>query len=217
MKKILMALFSVCAVMVMMWGNVKANDEEALADLYANPSEYICYGMYGMGESEFLDKRTINVHEYNPPYYIIAFKSVRHVRLYKNKEYVTKVYTRRYYYNYDTRKMYYETYDKNGNQQWVYVNEKDRTWKGEGDRHDGDISGGELAFYLAYHMHYFGHPVGREYKRYIDEGRSYLGLDKLYNNGDTTIWHYYNHRTNKIEGWKYIHQNGKRDTFVRIL
>lgn len=95
----------------------------------------------------FIDRTSIAVQRYDPPYYIIAVK----VFYAPDGGYgdMMGCHTERFYYNYDITKMYMDK--KAGTNDWIYlyptyhdtVNSENKTV-------------GEAAFYLAYHMKFYG-------------------------------------------------------------
>lgn len=134
-------------------------------DLRNNPN-YIYYGGVSIGVSFFMDKTSINVHQYKPPIYIIAFTNLTcksgapHEGFPENVTYGTK----RYKYNYDTRQMYYEEKKATGETSWEYIDPHKAT---KGYEY-AQLSGGEIAFYLAYNMSFYDEPISFLAKQYIN-------------------------------------------------
>lgn len=129
-------------------------------DLRNNPN-YIYCGHTGSGFAIFLDKTSINVHEYNPPYYTIAFIRINWAStppMYSSTGEVAKPKVQRYHYDYDTRKIYKEDFDINNNAFWEYVDPVDYS-KTNGGR--SILAEAELVFYLAYNMSFFDKPSSK--------------------------------------------------------
>ena len=104
------------------------DDPAILSDMYKNPAHYVHIGSDNFGLSFYLDKTTVNVHEYAPPNYIIAFKTAYyHLAESPGKKSAEEHagYTndgiQRYKYDYSNRKMYIEKYDANENSYWEYL------------------------------------------------------------------------------------------------
>lgn len=138
----------------------------SLAEELDNNPNYIHYGGVSIGVAFYMDKTSINVHKYEPPIYIIAFTNLTyksgapHEGFPENVTYSTK----RYKYNYDTRQMYCETKKANGEIYWEYIDPNKAT-KG----YDyALLSGGEIAFYLAYNMSFYDEPISFVVKKYIN-------------------------------------------------
>lgn len=198
---------------------------EILADMYKNPAHYVCIGTDNFGLSYYLDKTTINVHEYAPPNYIIAFKTMYHLLASDGRNVSEHAgYSRnpiiRYKYDYSSRKMYVEKFDSAGNSYWKYVDVSPLSKEQQRKMNGGDfrsrareISSGEIAFYLAYNMSFFDEPVMA--KDFIENGLSrMIPLQKLNlsdtRNGDTQTTHEYNHRTNQIEVWQHTYNKNTK-------
>lgn len=216
------------ALMVLMTSSVACariygNDDPAvLNDMYENPMHYIHIGSDNFGLSFYLDRTTVNVHEYDPPNYVIAFKNVYHLFTPDLDQKVLKEYAgyaydgiRRYKYDYSSRKMYVEKYDSTGNPYWELLaplsDEQQRKMIGGEIRgYERDIAQGEIAFFLAYGISFYEHPETDASENFIINGRSrmmpLLKLNLLNTTNDTThTSHEYNHKTNKIEVWQYTY------------
>lgn len=193
------------------------SDPAMLADMYKNPARYIHIGSDNFGLSFYLDKTTLESHEYAPPIYIIAFKRVYHLSSESPGKKGADEYAgynggvRRYKYDYSYRKMYIEEYDKNGNPYWEKISpltkEQVRNMSGGDIRyHERKITAGEIAFYLVYGISFFEQPTyGAD--NFINRGIHHIiepaNLPNLENNTpEKQLSYYYNHRTNKIEVWQ---------------
>ena len=149
-------------------------DPTLLADMYRNPKNYIALGGAGTGLSLYMDKNSINVHEYNPPYYIIAFKKVSfyvHPSAENNGQWVEDAESsiERYYYDFDNKKMYWE-------HKYLYPVEKTE-WEYIDPQKSDSTSGsramfaaGEIAFFLAYNMNFYGNPKSYFMQEYSKRG-----------------------------------------------
>jgi len=119
-----------------------------------------------MGTAWYVDRSSLNVQKYAPPEYIIAVNvvSARSVIDDVDDFYsggqgkIIEVKTHRFYYNWNTKRMYH---DDNG--KWTYLD----PW---GDwAHTGiKKPAGEMAFYLAYGMKFYGtlEQYSSYYKKY---------------------------------------------------
>ena len=94
-----------------------ANSDEILAEMYANPSNFIRYGGASIGMSFLIVKNSLNVELYAPPNYIISARKITHFNSGMNDKYeaIEDDSVIRYKYDYATRKMYMERQDKNKN------------------------------------------------------------------------------------------------------
>lgn len=157
---------------IFMAGNCFArgeNNPDLLADMYANPQNYIALGGAGTGISVWLCKTSFDVQQYEPPKYIIAIQQA----VYSNQGsrgisayFVSK---RRYLYDYNKRKIYVEEDDRKGNVSWKYLDPKNAN--GPSVSTDSkDIASAEFAFYFAYNQSFFDKPLSFALKRYIETG-----------------------------------------------
>lgn len=171
MKKFLMTVFSICAVLVI--GTVSSCFAIDVNEFKANPDRYIYYGGAGTGTGMYIDKESINVHQYNPPYYIIAFKTLSYFNngMYGYRHHESVSYRKnieRYFYNYDTKAMYREKYDANHQPYWEYVDPALVNTCESLGKHQ-EIGMGEIAFYLAYNMGFYDSPVDYATKKYVSK------------------------------------------------
>ena len=199
--RLLRIVAPIFSVFILLSFSLCSANKDVLADMYNNPGRYITYGYVGTGFMVMIDRDSLNVHLYNPPYYIIAVNSVLHyttgrldnleppegVRVRENV-------TMRYRYDYTQKKIYIERYDyTTGQNLWelIETNPKDTStasgWQPA-------MSGAEIAFYLAYGIPFYDPPVGSYAKEFIVEGISYLPLVRLSGKGRK----YYDHRNKKI-------------------
>jgi hypothetical protein len=118
-----------------------------------------------MGTAWYVDRSSLNVQKYAPPEYIIAVNVVSARSVIDDEQdfysggqgKITGVKTHRFYYNWNTKRMYY---DNNG--KWVYLD----PWGGWA--HTGiRMPAGEMAFYLAYSMKFYG--TMEKYSKYYNE------------------------------------------------
>ena len=190
-------------------------EEAILADMYAHPENYICYGHASTGLSFLIARNSINVELYDPPNYIISARCIKHFNSGKNdkSEGIFDASIIRYKYDYTEKKMYMERQDQNKNVSWEYlepVNNKSY-------HYDNLVAAGEFLFYLAYNMSFYDKPAMYSFQKFINEGLTGLPMTKLGNDGDSTIWHFYNHKTGKIEWWKPVYNKKTKNTeFVRV-
>lgn len=188
-----------------------SNEQEILADMYANPRNYVCYGGASTGFSFYINKRSIDVQQYTPPNYIIAAREITHHLL--PGENIVGDRVMRFRYDYKLHKMWLETFDENNNLYWKEINPA----KSKNYHDDNWVAAGEILFYLAYNISFYDEIKTQAAKDYINEGRSRFSLLNLDNGGDGTVWHVYNHKTNQIEWWKYM-KNPKtnKEGFTKI-
>ena len=178
MKKflVLLMMFLMIASNCFAIGNV-VNSDEILYEMYSNPQNFICIGSGGTGYIIYLDKSSVNVCEYNPPHYLIKFRTIglsyapkKEGLTYGPKgERAVRDFYRYYYYNYNTRRMYEKIYDSNGNSnKEEYINES--TYEKWTNSNKPWLNGGEVAFYLAYKMNFYGKPISITLKSYLKNG-----------------------------------------------
>ena len=108
--------------------------------------------------AKYIDKTSLNVQKYDPPYYVIAVA----VFYAPDGGYGTMnaYHVERFYYDIDCREMYY--YNHHGNGNWIYFHPT-YSFTENGERRDT----GEAAFYIAYRMKFYG---ARKWKNdYNDE------------------------------------------------
>ena len=125
------------------------NSDEILAEMRANPSNFIQYGAASTGLSLFIAKNSLNVEHYSPPNYIISARRVVHFnsgRIDIVEEGISNDSVIRYKYDYASRKMYMETLDENKATRKTYHD-------------DNFIAAGEYLFYFAYRMSFYDKPV----------------------------------------------------------
>ena len=149
------------------------NDPALLADMYANPKDYIGLGGAGTGLSVWLYKKSLDVQKYRPPIYTIAMQwAIYSVQPSGTTASWAGKY--QYLYNYDQRKIYvYEPEHKN----WRVLNPKDAN--GPSVSMDSKhIETAEFAFYLAYNMSFFDEPLSNGLRMYIKSG-GYTFASKL--------------------------------------
>ena len=133
-----------------------------------NDPNYIYYGGAGTGISFFLDKTSINVNKYEPPVYIIAFINMSYSAGFPKGGTPESVSPKTvwYKYNYDSRKMYLGRQNVDGILSWEYIDPQEVNLN---STLNSVVTGGELAFYLAYNMSFYDKPVTFLTKKYINE------------------------------------------------
>lgn len=114
--------------------------------LNGNRNYVLCDGQMGVGM--YLDKSSLNVEKYAPPQYIISVDVVMVGDADRGKTEIGSRKHCRFFYNYDLRQMYNDTYL---NDNWSYI-------PTEGSRAETmlRLPAGEMAFYLAYNMKFYG-------------------------------------------------------------
>ena len=153
-------LFSMCLFMlVMVIGSVASANYPTHLNGNAN---YILVDGH-MGTAWYVDKSSLVVQKYEPPQYIIAVNVVSARSAYddendfyqhggRGKIMDTKTY--RFFYNWDRTEMYV---DSTGNDGWVRLKPLG-SWAETGV----SMPAGEMAFYLAYNMKFYGAYKWRE-------------------------------------------------------
>ena len=139
----------------------------SIADDLENNPNYIYYGGAGTGISFFMDKTSIKVNKYEPPIYIIAFINMTYSAGFPNggrpESVIPK--TEWYKYNFDSRKMYFGKQHVDGTFSWEFINPQEANTN---SAINSMVTGGELAFYLAYNMSFYDKPVTFLTKKYIN-------------------------------------------------
>ena len=149
MKRIIMLL-----VVVLMLALSAAASANYPMYLNGDRNFILCDGH--MGTAWYVDASSLNVLRYEPPEYVIAVDVVTARSAVGNEDdfysggrgTVTDVRTMRFFYNWDLRQMYVA---KEGADDW-------RLLPPQGSWAETGISmpAGEIAFYLAYHMKFYG-------------------------------------------------------------
>ncbi|MBR1421157.1 MAG: hypothetical protein IJ575_08935 [Selenomonadaceae bacterium] len=186
---------------------VHATDSDVLlADMYAHPENYIYYHSMGLGTglraSDYINRNSIDVQEYDPPNYIIAFNRIMqdvNANLGTIRESARDRITR-YSYDLDSKKMYIEKCE-DGVCHWEYLDPAQMNYS---RFIEGDIAGGELAFYLAYHQSFYDEFKSLIVKRFVEEGTSPVRLINFEVDSTSCI---YNHVTHELEFWRYEGRN----------
>ena len=109
-----------------------------------------------MGVAWYVDRNSLVVQKYDPPQYIIAVNVVTASSAYNDENdfynggrgKIKEVTTKRFFYNWDLREMYIDTTGKDG---WRYL-KPNGSWAETGI----SMPAGEIAFYLAYKMKFYG-------------------------------------------------------------
>ncbi len=189
-----------------------ANEREILADMYAHPANYIRYGGASIGLSFLIARNSLNVELYNPPNYIISARRITHHNGI-TKESIEGDDIIRYKYDFAAKKMYMEKQDQNKNVSWEYLEPADN----KSYHYDNLVAAGEFLFYIAYNMSFYDKPAMYSFQKFVNEGLTGLPMINLGNNGDSTIWHFYNHKTGQIEWWKPVYnKKTKNNEWVRV-
>lgn len=121
-----------------------------------------------MGVAWYVDRSSLNVQKYAPPEYIIEIKVVSADSAIGNEQdfydggqgKIREVGTYRFYYDWNAKRMYQ---DNNG--KWSYIDPWG-SWAETGVR----MPAGEMAFYLAYGLRFYG-----DMKKYSEYTNSYYG------------------------------------------
>ena len=143
MKKIISTLVG---VMMMLLASVAFAYPAHLND---DPNYILCDGH--MGGAYYVDRSSLVVEQYKPPVYIIAVNVVSVPDADKGKTKISNVKTYHFMYRYDQRNMYIPMEDPNSDLDWRYL-------KPNGTYAETGVAmpAGEIAFYLAYNMRFYG-------------------------------------------------------------
>lgn len=155
-----LAVFFMGAIPIVFAGMHGENNPELLANMRRNPDNYVRYGGQSTGITFLIERDSIHVDQYEPPKYIIGFKTVyfasngmlgeHHREMARYKDDV------RYLYDLDSRDMYMERVDENGNSSWEYVDETQyNTLEAYRNGKKAVIAAGAVAFYLTYNMSFY--------------------------------------------------------------
>ena len=156
-------MFMMIAANCFAWSNNPATMEA----LKSNPQNYIYYGYTGPGGTLYIDKLSIGIEKYEPPNYVIKFKSISY-DIFPSKKYANEYWVK-YYYNYDTKKIFRETKDRNNNTTLEPIDEKKYSKLPANQK--WILNGGEIAFYLAYNMSFYNEPISELLKEYLKTGQ----------------------------------------------
>ena len=108
-----------------------------------------------MGGGAYVDRSSLVVKKYKPPVYIIAVNVVSLPDADRGKTEIADVKTYYFMYRYDQRNMYVPMEDPNSDLDWRYL-KPNGTYAETGVA----MSAGEMAFYLAYNMRFYGERAG---------------------------------------------------------
>lgn len=159
MKKLL-GVFILIMVMT-----IPAISSASLFNDLRNDPNYIYLGHIGTGTGLFLDKTSINVHEYNPPYYTIACVNLWWAYPDPRKDELLKTRVHRYRYDYAKKEIYFEKHDINNNPYWDELNPKEFL---KMESSQAFLVEPELVFYLAYNISFYDKPLSPKAKAYIN-------------------------------------------------
>lgn len=133
----------------MMLASTALASESAYPDhLNGNPNYILCDGHMGYGS--YIDRSSLNVQQYKPPIYIIAVNIVTVPDADMGKTKISDVQTYYFLYKYDVREMYVPSRE-DSNDDWSLVKPR-----GSHAETGVDLPAGEIAFYLAYHLPFYG-------------------------------------------------------------
>lgn len=143
MKKILLLLSLVCTLLLA--GTAMAYDP--YPNHLGGDDNYILVDGH-MGVAWYLDRSSLYVEKYEPPQYIIAVNVCQVNGADRGNTAISRVLTERFFYNWDLRQMYV---DRDGSSNWRYL-DPNGSWASTGIV----MPAGEMAFYLAYDMRFYG-------------------------------------------------------------
>lgn len=123
------------------------------AHLNGDSNYILCDGHMGTGY--YVDRSSLQVKQYTPPSYIITVNVVSVPDADAGKTKISDVKTYHFMYRYDQRNMYVPMEDPNSDLDWRYL-------KPRGSYAETGISmpAGEIAFYLAYNLRFYGERAG---------------------------------------------------------
>ena len=148
MKKFLFLMVAFCCFIFGGFSTASANYP---VHLNGDPNFILVDGH--MGTAWYLDRSSLNVQKYAPPHYIIAVKIVSVRNADRGNTAINSVMTKRYLYNWNTRDMYVER--NLFASDWRYL-DPDGSWAETGIT----MPAGEMAFYLAYNLRFYGSSAG---------------------------------------------------------
>jgi len=131
------------------------------AHLNGDRNYILCDGNQGYGR--YINRNSLSVKKYAPPEYIIAVEVVTVPDADMGKVKISERVQYGFLYNYNQRKMYVIVDSDHDGYAWVYLDPNKQT---SGTRVTTSI--GEMAFYLAYKIPFYGKEAGFEdsfYKR----------------------------------------------------
>ncbi len=169
MKKFFILLWAIILLPTICFSANRLNDTATLNDMRNNPLNYLAVGNISREISLYINKNSINVQEYSPPNYIIAFTEVAYIVPLNAKspnEISAQPYLRRYKYNLDEQKMYRELKDSDGN--FIDWEEVIPVSKGPNISYTAK---GEIVFCLAYNRSFYDEPVTIYLQFYLKNGR----------------------------------------------
>ena len=108
-----------------------------------------------VGGGYYVDRSSLVVKQYKPPVYIIAVDVVSVPDADSGKTKISTVKKYHFMYRYDQRNMYVPMEDPNSDLDWKYL-------KPNGTYAETGVAmpAGEIAFYLAYNMSFYGERAG---------------------------------------------------------
>ena len=148
MKRLFILLIAV-VVVFFGWCTVSADAPENLYD----DSNYILVSTQPQADlAWYIERNSLTVEKYNPPQYIISVNICRVSNASTDYPEIVGVARGRFFYNSDLGQMYV---DRNGNSNWQYISP-------DSPRAYSLVSkpAGEMAFYLAYNMPFYGSNAG---------------------------------------------------------
>ena len=128
--------------------------ENGYPDYLGGDKNYVmCDGHMGTGY--YVDRSSLQVKQYTPPSYMIAVNVATVPDADAGKIKISNVRTYYFMYRYDQRNMYVPMTDPNSDLDWRYL-------KPRGSYAETGVAmpAGEIAFYLAYNMRFYGERAG---------------------------------------------------------
>lgn len=144
MKKIVLLLLSLC--LFLMAGTASAYNNPYPRFLNGDPNFIRIDGH--MGTAWYLDRSSLYVEKYEPPQYIIDVNVCTVNNADRGNTDIANVSTYRFFYNWDLKQMYSGRSDDS---YWRYLKPQG-SWAETGIT----MPAGEMAFYLAYRMKFYG-------------------------------------------------------------
>lgn len=149
MKKLLFSLLAVCLCLFCSAFTANASFP---THLNGDPNFIFLTAIPQSGTAFYADRSSLEVEKYEPPQYIVAINVCTVPKADRGYTDIAKVTTHRYFYNWNLREMYI---DRDGNSDWQYI-------APNSPRSQSMVSKpcGEMAFYLAYGMKFYGSSAG---------------------------------------------------------
>ena len=147
MRKMMTLLLALAMMVTASIASASAEHGDCPEHLAGDSNFPIVYALWHDGW--YVDKSSLNVQRYDPPYYVIAVNVVTVPDAAGGNQSMNNVKTFRFFYNIDQKGMYIDQHT--GNDDWALLDVEDPA-----ERAGLPMAIGEAAFYQAYHMKFYG-------------------------------------------------------------